>query len=110
VRDGTDVILVPVRQDERRQLVLRQLAQVRDDQVHAEQLGLREHDTGIDKDGGLAAGDHHHVHAELADAAERNDVERRRAGASHVVHSRASPYRIVCSPRHHLRQPARAVS
>ena len=38
-----------------------------------EQLGLREHDTRIDQDGRIPAGDHHHVHAELAEAAERNE-------------------------------------
>jgi hypothetical protein len=33
--------------------------------------GLRKRHAGVDEDGGVAAGDHHHVHAELADAAER---------------------------------------
>ena len=72
VRDRANVILVPVRQHERGEPVLLQLAQIRDDQIDAEQLGLREHHAGIDDDGRLATGDDHHVHAELANAAERN--------------------------------------
>ena len=77
MRHGADVVLVPVRQHQRGDLVLLQLAEVGDDEVDAEQLGLREHDAGIDEDGGVAAGDHHHVHAELAQASERHELERR---------------------------------
>ena len=52
-----DVILVAVRQHQRRDRVLLQLPQIRDDQIDAEQLGLREHHAGVDDDGRLAAGD-----------------------------------------------------
>ncbi len=82
VRHRADVILVPVRQHERREPVLLQLPQVRNDQIDAEQLGLREHDSGVDQDGRVAAGDDHHVHAELAKPAERDQLERRRISSS----------------------------
>jgi hypothetical protein len=71
------MVLVAVREHERADPVLLQLPQVGDDEVHPQQLGLREHDAGIDEDGGVAAGDHHHVHAELAEATQRDDLERR---------------------------------
>ncbi len=66
VRHRADVVLVAVGEHDRGDLVLLQLPQVRDDEVHAEQLRLGEHHAGVDEDGGVAAGDHHHVHAELA--------------------------------------------
>src|SRR5690606_39225255 len=69
--------LVPVRQHQRADRILLELPQVGYDQVHPEQFRLGEHDAGIDQDGGIAAGDHHHVHAELAEPAERDDLERR---------------------------------
>ena len=77
VRHGADVILVAVGEDQGGDGEAFERPEVRDDQVHAEQLRLRERDAGINEDRGVAAGDHHHVHAELADAAERNDLERR---------------------------------
>jgi hypothetical protein len=49
--------------------------EVRDDQVHARQVGFREHHPGVHHDGRVAAGEDHHVHAELAEAAERHDLE-----------------------------------
>ena len=53
VRDGADVVLVAVREDERLDLVAPRLeiGEVRDDQVHAELVGVREHDAGVDEDG-----------------------------------------------------------
>ena len=84
VRNGADVVLVPVRQDHRPDRILLQLAQIRDDQIHAQQLGLRKHHAGINQDGGVAAGDHHHVHAELAEAAERKDLEWRRRSSRRI--------------------------
>ena len=52
--------------------------------------GLGEHDAGVDEDGRVAAGDDHHVHAELAEPAERDQLERRVSSVSHrrpVLHS-----------------------
>ncbi len=47
---------------------------------------------GVDEQGGVAAGDEQHVHAELAESAERNDVHRRRARAPSVVDQRATSH------------------
>ena len=70
------MILVAVRQHERgRAALLLQIGQVRDDAVHAEQVGIREHDAGVDDDGRVTPGERQHVHAELAEAAERHDFE-----------------------------------
>ena len=76
VRHGADVILVPVREHDRRDLVLLKLAEVGDDEVHPEQLRFRKHHARIDEDGRVAARDDHHVHAELAEAAKRHELER----------------------------------
>ena len=57
---------------------LLQIGEVRDDPVHAEQFGVRKHDTGIDHDGRLTPGERQHVHAEFAKPAERNDFEHSR--------------------------------
>ena len=80
VGDAADVILVAVRQHERLHLVATclEIGKVRDDQVHPQLIGLREHDAGIDEDGRFLPRDGHHVHAELAEAPERNDLERGR--------------------------------
>ncbi len=77
VGHGADVVLVPVRQHEglHTPRVLLQVREVRDDQVHARQVGFREHHPGVHHDGRVAAGEDHHVHAELAEAAERHDLE-----------------------------------
>ncbi len=80
VCDRADVILVAVRQNQRLNLVLLERTQVRDDQVDPEELWLGKHHARVDQDGGLAAGDHHHVHAELAQPPERDQLERRRFG------------------------------
>ncbi len=76
VRHAADVILVPVRQHQRaRAAFLLEIGEVRDDAVHAEQLGVREHHAGIHDDGRLTPGERQHVHSELAEAAERHDFE-----------------------------------
>ena len=51
-------------------------------EIDAEQFRLREHHAGVDEDGGVAAGDNHHVHAELAQPAERHELERRVSSVS----------------------------
>ena len=71
VRNRADVILVAVRQHERRgPCLLLQIRQIRNDQIHAEQFGIREHDASVHDDGRVAPGEREHVHAELAEAAE----------------------------------------
>jgi hypothetical protein len=100
VRDGADVILVPVREHERGDFVLLQLPQVRDHEVDAEQLRLREHDAGVDQDRGRAARHDHHVHAELAESPERDQLERRhvsRDGRSVGDHGADAAARAACA-------------
>ena len=76
VRNGADVILVPVRQHERGGApFLLQVREIGNDPIHAEQFGIGEHDAGVDDDRRLAPGERQHVHAELAESAERNDFE-----------------------------------
>ncbi len=77
VRHRADVILVAVREHERADPVFVELPEVRDHEIDAEQLRLWEEHAGIDQDGGIAAGDHHHVHAEFPEPSQRDDLERR---------------------------------
>ena len=65
------------------------VGQVRDDQVHAELVGVREHDSGIDEDRGVLPRHRHHVHAELAEASERDHFQRRRRHLGHCGLSHA---------------------
>ncbi len=72
------MVLVAVRQHQRRDApFLLQVREVRNDPVDAEQIGIREHDAGIDHDRGLAPRERQHVHAELTESAEGNDFEHR---------------------------------
>jgi hypothetical protein len=74
VRNGADVIFVPVRQHERgRAAFLLEVRHVRNDPVHAEELGIGEHHSRIDDDRRLAPGEGEHVHAEFTESAEGND-------------------------------------
>ncbi len=83
VRHAADVILVAVRQHERGGApFLLQIGEVRDDPVDAEQFGVGEHHAGIDDDRRLAPGEREHVHAELAESAERNDFEHAVSGST----------------------------
>jgi len=83
VDDGTNVIFVSVGQDERLDAPAPgvERRQIRNHQIDAEQLGFRKHDAGIHHDSRVPAGDEQHVHAELADPAKGNHVNRRRRGA-----------------------------
>ena len=66
-----DVVFVRVRQDDRADhvLVLLQVGDVRDDDVHAEQFLLGEHQAAVDDDDVVARAQRHHVHAEFAQSA-----------------------------------------
>ncbi len=95
VRHRADVILVTVGQHQRGNREALERPEVRDDQVDAEQLRLGKRHAGVNEDGGVAAGDHHHVHAELADAAERHDLERRvDARGISRTHASAEPFGV----------------
>ena len=78
VRHRADMILVAMGQHERRQLVLLQLPQIRDDEIDAKQFRFGKHDAGVNQDGGVAAGDNHHVHPEFAKPAQRDQFQGRR--------------------------------
>ncbi len=79
VRHGADMILMRVREQNRFHLLLAllQVGDVGDYDVHAEKLGLGEHQPGIDDDDFIAAAQGHHVHPELAEPAERDSPNRR---------------------------------
>ena len=82
VGHAADVIFVAVRQHQRLQLSLAvlEIGEVGDDQIDARQIRLRKHRAGVDDDSRLPTRDGHHVEAELAQAAERHDIDWRRAG------------------------------
>ena len=79
VGDRADVVFVRVREDDRAHhaLVLLQVGDVGDDDVDAEQFLLGKHQAGVDHDDVVAAAKSEHVHAELAQSAERNGPQRR---------------------------------
>ena len=59
-------------------------------------------DAGVDDDGGVSTRDRHHVHAELAEAAERHHVDwqapRTGAAAHGHTHARSQPGRALHAP------------
>ena len=83
VRDCPDVVFVPVGEHEGGDAAAVGLEsrEIGNDQVHPEELRLGKHHTRVDEQGRVTAGDEQHVHAELAESSERNDIHRRRAGA-----------------------------
>jgi hypothetical protein len=62
---------------------LLQIGQIRNDAVDAQQLRIREHDARVDDDGRLAPREREHVHAELAESAERHDFEHQKNESTH---------------------------
>ena len=62
-----------------------EVGEIGNDQIHAEQIGFREHRAGVDDDGRLPTRDGHHVEAELAEAAKRHDIDWGHAGSSRVL-------------------------
>ena len=72
-----DVVFVPVREHERGDTVLLQVREVRNDEVHAQELALRERHAGIDDHTGVAAGEHQEIHPELPEPSQRDDFNRR---------------------------------
>ena len=77
VRQGADVVLVGVGDEERLDvgLALLEVGDVGDDEVDAEHLLVGEHEPAVDDDDVVAVLEHVHVLADLADAAERDDAE-----------------------------------
>ncbi len=76
VRNAADVVLVAVRQQQRRRprLALLQVRQIRYQQIDARQFRTREHDAGIDDERRLIGRHRHRVHAEFAEPAERDHL------------------------------------
>ena len=70
---AADVVFVAVGEEDCADLVavLDEVADVGDDDVDAEELFFRKHQAGVDDDNVVAVLDHHAVHAELAQTAER---------------------------------------
>src|SRR4029453_4778543 len=97
VRHGADVIFVTVGEHERFDLSLPglEVVEVRHDQIDTREIGLREHRSGVNDDSRVPTRDGHHVEAELAEAAERHDVNWRRAtvGARGHTHAKSQPGR-----------------
>ena len=75
-----DMVLVRVREDDRAHhaLVLLQVGDVRDYDVHSEEFLLGEHQAGVDHDDVVAGAKGQHVHAEFAQSAQRYGPQRRR--------------------------------
>ena len=76
VRERADVILVPVREDDRAHVLVLEVAEVGKDEVDAEVLVARERKPRVDDDRLAARLVHGHVLAHLAEAAERDDAQR----------------------------------
>ena len=77
IRQRADVILMPMGQNDRLQLVttLHQVARVRQNQVNPQHFAVRKHDPAVDCDDGVLVFEGHHVFADFAKSAERDDAE-----------------------------------
>ncbi len=77
VGNRADVVLVPMREDQRLDLPAPRLEvrEIGNDQIDAEQIGLGKHRARVHDDGRVPTRDGHHVEAELAEAAERHDFD-----------------------------------
>ncbi len=87
VRQGADVVLVGVGDEERLDVgaALLEVGDVGDDEVDAEHLLVGEHEPAVDDDDVVAELEDVHVLADLAHPAERDDAERQVGVGSHVV-------------------------
>ncbi len=77
VGQGADVVLVPVGEDDRLDVVhpVAQVGEVGKDEVDPEHLGGREHQAGVDDDDAACVLDHGHVLADLAQPSERQHTK-----------------------------------
>ena len=75
VRQPTDVVIVTVREDDRVDAAVAQVADVRQDEVDTEMLDPRERQAGIDHDDLVAMLVNSHVLADLAEAAQGDDPQ-----------------------------------
>ena len=76
-RQRANVVFVAVGQNDAAHplAVLDQVGDVGNDDVHAQQFGFGEHQSGVDDDDVVAPAHGHAVHAEFAKAAERHEME-----------------------------------
>ncbi len=76
-RQRADVVFVAVRQHDGAHVlaVLEQVAEIRNDDVDAEQLGFGKHQSGIDDDDVVTPANGHAIHAEFAESAEGYNLE-----------------------------------
>ena len=83
MRDGADVIFMPVREDQRANAsaIGLERSEIGNDKIDAEQLRFRKHDAGIEEHSRVSARDEHHIHAELAHTSERHDINGQRTRA-----------------------------
>jgi hypothetical protein len=74
VGDGANVIFVRVRQDDAAHhvLVLLQVRDIGNHDIHAKQLLLGKHQSRVDDENVIAISQDHHVHAEFAEPAQRD--------------------------------------
>src|SRR6202453_3488422 len=76
-RQPANVVFMPVGQKDCANLlaVFSQIADIRDDNVHTQQLFFRKHQTGIDDDNVILPAEGHAVHTELTKATQRNHLQ-----------------------------------
>ena len=74
---SANVIFMTMREDDGTNMitVLEQIGDVGNDDIDAQEFGFGEHQSGVDDDDVIGPADGHAVHPELAQAAERNDME-----------------------------------
>ena len=75
--DAADVVFVPVREDEAtdKLFVFLEIGEIRGDDVDTEEFGVGEHHAGVNNDDVIPVAEGHGVHAELAEAAERDYLQ-----------------------------------
>jgi hypothetical protein len=112
MRHGADVILVRVGEHERLDLVAPSLdeRQIGNDQIHSELIGIGKHDTGVDEDRCVLPRHRHHVHAELPEASEWDDLEcrRRHIRYNRLIHQNPAPATSMLCPLY-VRNPGGSV-
>ena len=76
-RNGADVILMSVGQDQGADVfaMLLQVGEIRRNNVHAKEFRVGEHHSRVDYDDVVTVADRHRVHPELAESAERDDLQ-----------------------------------
>src|SRR6202011_6036375 len=76
--------------------ILEEIGHVRNDHIDAESGRVGKHHSAVDDDGVLTVLDHHEIHPDLAETAERDDAEGRvvsRSRSLGVSHRRFHPLR-----------------